>query len=102
MGEGISISAEVTNTGERAAEEVVQFYVRDLVGSITRPVKELKGFQKIKLEPGQKVTVSFKISTDDLAFHDSNMRYAAEPGVFNAWIGGSSDTDLRTEFSVLE
>jgi beta-glucosidase len=102
MGGIITISAEVKNTGKYTAEEVVQLYIRDLVGSITRPVKELKGFRKVRLEKGQQVTVDFEINTDNLAFYDSGMRYAAEPGTFNAWIGGCSDTDLRTEFSVID
>jgi beta-glucosidase len=101
LGESLTISAVLTNRGARAADEVVQFYVRDLVGSTTRPVKELKGFRRIRLEPGQSATVEFDLHTDDLAFHGRTMQFATEPGEFRAWIGGDSDTELCTTFSVL-
>jgi beta-glucosidase len=100
MGETIQISAEVTNHGAFVTEEVVQLYTRDLVGSVTRPVKELKGFKRIRLEPGQCEKVRFEIHTDDLAFYDRNMKFVVEPGFFHAWIGGDSNTGLRTEFSI--
>ena len=67
---------------------------------MTRPVKELKGFKKIRLEPGQRVKVSFDIHTEDLAFCNRNMQFATEPGLFHAWIGGDSNAVLRTEFSI--
>lgn len=97
-GGAVTISAEVTNTGDRAADEVVQLYVRDLVGSVTRPVRELKGFRRVRLEPGETVTVSFVLRAEDLAFHGRDMRLVTEPGEFHAWIGGSSATELRTAF----
>jgi beta-glucosidase len=100
LGEVVTISATVSNRGGMAADEVVQLYVRDLVGSVTRPVKELKGFRRIRLEPGDTVTVEFDLHTDDLAFHGHDMRLAAEPGEFHAWIGGDSDTTLRTTFRI--
>jgi beta-glucosidase len=98
----IVISADVFNTGPRAADEVVQLYVRDLVGSVTRPVRELKGFQTIHLGPGDRRTVSFTLRAADLAFAGRAMRRVIEPGEFHAWIGGSSETELRTEFSLAE
>lgn len=98
----IVISADVFNTGPRAADEVVQLYVRDLVGSVTRPVRELKGFQTIHLGPGDRRTVSFTLRAEDLAFAGRAMRRVIEPGQFHAWIGGSSETELRTEFSLAE
>ncbi len=98
----IVISADVFNTGPRAADEVVQLYVRDLVGSVTRPVRELKGFQTIHLGPGDRRTVSFTLRAADLAFAGRAMRRVIEPGQFHAWIGGSSETELRTEFSLAE
>lgn len=98
MTETITLSADVINTGEREGEEVVQLYVRDLVGSVTRPVRELKGFQKIRLAPGERRTVSFTLSARDLAFHGRNMQLAAEPGRFHAWIGGDSNASLHAEF----
>jgi len=100
LGDTVTISADLTNAGEVAAEEVVQLYVRDLVASITRPVKELKGFRRVRLEPGQTVTVDFDLHTNDLAFFGRDMRPTTEPGEFHAWIGGSSDTQLRTQFRI--
>jgi len=89
------VIAEVTNTGKREGAEVVQMYIRDVVSSVTRPVKELKGFQKISLHPGQKKTVSFEISPDLLAFYDVNMKCVVEPGEFFIMVGNSSrDQDL--------
>lgn len=86
----ISVSTTVTNTGTVTGKEVVQLYIRDRVGSVTRPVKELKSFKKISLEPGEKKTVSFDITTDDLKFYDNNLRYDWEPGTFEIMIGGNS------------
>jgi len=100
-GDGVTISAAVSNHGQRAAEEVVQLYVRDLVGSVTRPVKELKGFRRIRLEPGQTLTVEFELLSDDFAFHGRDLRRAVEPGEFHAWIGGDSDAGLGTHFRIL-
>ena len=102
MGDAVTVSAELTNKGDVAADEVVQLYVRDLVGNVTRPVKELKGFKRVRLEPGQTVTVDFELHTDDLAFFGRNMQLMTEPGAFHAWIGGSSETELRTEFRVID
>lgn len=102
IGETVTVSAELTNTGLVAATEVVQLYLRDLVGNVTRPVRELKGFQRLRLEPGQTRTVSFGLHTDDLAFFGRDMRPITEPGVFHVWIGGSSATELRTEFRIRE
>jgi beta-glucosidase len=87
--------ATVTNTGKREGAEVVQMYIRDAVSSITRPVKELKGFQKVTLRPGEKKTVSFDITPDLLASYDVNMKYVVEPGEFFILVGNSSrDQDL--------
>lgn len=89
--------AEVTNTGKRAGSEVVQVYIRDRVSSVTRPVKELKGFQKIELLPGETKTVVLSITSDSLAFYDVGMNYTVEPGEFEIMVGTSSrDTDLQT------
>jgi beta-glucosidase len=102
LGSTVTISAEVTNRGEVAADEVVQLYCRDVVASITRPVRELKGFRRVRIEPGQKVTVAFELHTDDLAFYGRDMQCTVEPGEFHAWIGGSSETDLRTTFRIID
>jgi len=101
IGESIAISADVTNTGDREAEEVVQLYVRDPVATVTRPVRELKGFRKVRIGAGETLAVTFELHTDDLAFHGRDMRLASEPGLFHAWIGGSSEASLRTEFEVV-
>ena len=87
---------DVTNTGKRAGTEVVQMYIRDLVSSVTRPVKELKGFQKIALQPGETKTVALDITPESLAFYDINMKYVVEPGEFEIMVGNSSrDADLQ-------
>ncbi len=101
VGQSLIISVDVTNTSNITADEVVQLYVRDLVGNVTRPVRELKGFKRIRLEPGEKRTVDFELHSDDLAFYGRRMQRMTEPGEFHAWIGGSSETELRTEFRVV-
>ena len=100
--ERITISAELTNSGHRAADEVAQLYIRDPVASVTRPVKELKGFAKLRLEPGERRTVAFTLGAADLAFHGRDMKPRTEPGRFEAWIGGSSDTQLKISFELVE
>ncbi len=90
------VLVDVTNTGKRAGSEVVQMYIRDCVSSVTRPVKELKGFQKVWLEPGEKKTVTLEISPEALAFYDVHMNYVVEPGDFEITVGNSSrDSDLQ-------
>ena len=88
--ESATVRLKVTNTGKRAGDEVVQLYIRDLVGSITRPVRELKGFNKIFLRAGESKTVSFTITRDLLRFYDYDLNYVAEPGDFDIMIGGNS------------
>ena len=102
LGETVTVSAELTNTGAVAAAEIVQLYVRDLVGSVTRPVRELKGFERVLLEPGETVTVAFQLNSDDLAFYDRDMNLSVEPGEFHAWIGGNSETEMRTGFRIIK
>jgi beta-glucosidase len=102
MGGTVTISAELSNRGDVEAEEIVQLYTRDLVASITRPVKELKGFRRERLRPGETRTVSFDLRTDDLAFYGRDGKLRVEPGLFHAWIGGSSDIDLHTAFRIVD
>ena len=83
-------SITITNSGKKDGKEVVQLYIRDLVGSITRPVKELKGFQKIFLKAGESKTVTFNITTNDLKFYNSELKYDWEPGDFVIMVGGNS------------
>ena len=97
VGESARLSVEVTNTGARAGDEVVQFYVRDLVSSTTRPVKELKGFRRVSLAPGESATVTFEVTPDALAFHGIDLSYRVEPGAFRLMVGPSSrDEDLQS------
>lgn len=99
--EDFNISVEVTNTGNFDGEEVVQLYVRDLFGSVTRPIKELKGFEKIFLKMGETKTVVFKLNSDSLRFYNSNMDFVAEPGKFEAFVGENSTADtLKVSFEL--
>ena len=91
----VKVSVDITNTGNFDGKEVVQLYIRDLVGSVTRPIKELKGFQKINIKKGEKQTVTFDISVEDLKFYNSDLKYVAEPGDFEVFIGSNSDTNLK-------
>lgn len=94
--ESTKVLVDVTNTGKRAGTEVVQMYVRDLFSTVTRPIKELKGFKKIRLEPGEMTTVQIEITPDSLAFYDIDMNYVVESGEFEIMVGNSSrDADLR-------
>lgn len=87
---------DVTNTGKREGTEVVQMYIRDLVSSVTRPVKELKGFCKVRLKPSETTTVALDITPDELSFYDRHMKYVVEPGEFEIMVGNSSrDVDLQ-------
>ena len=86
----LTATVTVTNTGNREGKEIVQLYIHDVVGANTRPVKELKGFQKIQLKPGENKTVSFDITTDDLKYYHTDMSYNWEPGEFEIMIGPNS------------
>ncbi len=91
-----NVSVTVKNTGSRAGTETIQLYIRDLFSSVTRPVKELKGFQKVSLKPGENKTVTLEIKPDSLSFYDINMEYVVEPGDFEIMVGNSSrDEDLQ-------
>lgn len=95
-GASARVSADVTNTGTRAGSETVQMYIRDVFSSATRPLKELKGFRRVVLEPGETRTVAFDITPQLLAFYDAQMKYTAEPGDFEIMVGNSSrDADLQ-------
>jgi len=100
VGEDVVVSAEVINLGDIEAYEIVQLYIRDLVGNVTRPVKELKGFQKVRLKPGENRKISFTLTSQDLAFYNRNMDLVIEPGEFEVWIGGSSEADLKATFEL--
>lgn len=96
----IQASVELKNTGNYKAAEVVQLYVRDLVGSVVRPVKELKGFQRVTLAPGESQTVKFELPVSDLAFWNIDMEYVVESGDFQLWIAGDSASGEPVGFSV--
>lgn len=102
LGAAITISASLRNIGERSAEEVVQLYVRDPVASITRPVRELKGFQRLRLDPGQALRVEFELRAAELGFHGHQRRQVVEPGRFLVWVGGSSNAELAGEFELVD
>lgn len=96
VGESTRVLVDVTNTGARKGDEVVQLYVRDVVSSVTRPVKELKGFLRVTLDPGQTRTVALDVTPDRLAFYDIDMNFRVEPGEFRLMVGSSSrDQDLQ-------
>jgi len=94
MGGEVKVAVDVRNVGGRAGDEVVQLYVRDAQAKITRPVKELKGFMRISLEPGERKTVVFTLFVNQLGFYDENMEFVVEPGTVEVMIGGASD-DIR-------
>jgi beta-glucosidase len=96
----ITASVNVTNTGTRKGKETVQLYTRQMVGRIARPVKELKGFQQITLEPGETKKVTFPISVDDLKFYNSDLKYVYEPGDFKVFIGTSSADVKEADFKL--
>ncbi|MDH6306144.1 beta-glucosidase [Parabacteroides sp. PF5-5] len=98
----IIASVTVTNTGKTVGKEVVQLYIRDLVGSITRPVKELKGFEKIELKAGESKTVRFKITPELLKFYNYDLEYVSEPGEFKVMVGGNSHDILSAGFSLIK
>jgi beta-glucosidase len=102
MDASLTVSARITNTGKRVADEIVQLYIRDLAASVTRPVKELKGFKRISLNPGEGKTVEFTLKASDLAFWNDKMEFKPEPGKFHVWIGPSSAEGLKGEFALTE
>ena len=100
--ETLTVTTTVTNTGKYPGVETVQLYIRDLVGSITRPVKELKNFQKVELKPGETKTVSFKLTSDDLRFYNADLKYVAEPGDFLVFCGTDSKSVKEAKFTLLQ
>ena len=96
--DSLTISAKITNTGRREAEEVAQLYIRDRVASLTRPIRELKGFRKIKLPPGASTEVQFTLTRQELAFYDAKMQLVSEPGEFDVWIAPSAVDGVSRRF----
>ncbi|WP_179337019.1 beta-glucosidase BglX [Winogradskyella ludwigii] len=96
----VEVSVDVTNSGDYDGKEVVQLYIRDVVGSVTRPVRELKGFQKVEIKKGETKTVTFKLTVEDLKFYNSTLDFVAEPGAFQVFIGANSDTKMMKAFEL--
>jgi beta-glucosidase len=100
MGGKFTVTADVANTGRYEADEVVQFYTHQLAASVARPVRELRGFERIHLKPGEKRAVSFTIGTGDVAFYNENMQLVTEPGAFEAWIAPDSASGPKVTFEI--
>jgi beta-glucosidase len=100
LSDKIIASVDVTNTGERNGEEIVQFYVRDLVGDVTRPVRELKGFKKVHLNKGETVNVTFMLSTGELSYYHQDMSFSTDPGDFELFIGTNSVETKKISFNI--
>lgn len=98
--ETIRVTADIENTGKRVGDEVVQVYVRDVAASIARPVKELKGFQRITLQPGQKRSVEFVLGAEHLGFYNHEMKFVVEPGEFRVMVGSNSQDVIEKTFEV--
>ncbi len=100
-GEELRVSVDVTNTGDRDGQEVVQMYIQDVLGCVARPVRELKAFEKIGLKKGEKKTVTFTITDDMLKFYDLDMNYTTEPGTFKVYVGSDSNANDTVEFELI-
>ncbi len=101
LGGEVEVSAEVTNTGRREGDEIVQLYIRSHAGSVTRPVRELKGFRRVHLKAGERQTVRFRLSSGDLAAYNQQMQWQTEPGRFQVWIAPDSARGVSGEFVVV-
>jgi beta-glucosidase len=101
-GDTLRVLVDVTNSGGRDGQEIVQLYVRDLVASLTRPVKELKAFERVRIPAGETKAVELALPVSSLGFHDASMRYVVEPGAFKLWVGGDSRSGLESGFEVVE
>ncbi|HMC54575.1 MAG TPA: beta-glucosidase BglX [Gemmatimonadaceae bacterium] len=98
--DSLVVAVDLTNTGTRVGTEVAQLYLRDDAATVTRPVRELKGFRRVTLQPGQTQTLRFTLRPEDLSMFDREMRRVVEPGTFTVWVGGSSDATLAGRFTV--
>ncbi|WP_179021997.1 beta-glucosidase BglX [Winogradskyella forsetii] len=96
----ITVSVDVTNSGDYDGKEVVQLYIRDVVGTVTRPVKELKSFKKVHIPKGETKTITFNITIEDLKFYNSDLDFVAEPGKFHVFMGTDSTTEMMKEFEL--
>ena len=96
----VTASVDVTNTGSRAGDDVVQLYIHDPVASISQPIRRLRGFQRVTLAPGATQTVTFTLDTSDFGFYDNRARFVVEPGTIDVYAGDSSAADLTQSFAV--
>ena len=96
----VTASVDVTNTGARQGDEVVQLYLHDPVASISQPVRRLRGFQRVTLAPGQKTTINFTLDQSDFGFYDNRGRFVVEPGLIDVYAGDSSSATLKQSFTV--
>jgi beta-glucosidase len=99
-GEPVKVTVDVRNTGRRPGDEVVQLYVSDVAASVTRPVKQLRGFQRVTIAPGETRTLSFTLDDDDLGMYGRDLRWVVEPGAFDVMVGGDSATGLKARLMV--
>jgi beta-glucosidase len=100
-GAGITATADVTNTGSRSGDEVVQLYIHDPVASISQPVRRLRDFERVTLDPGQTKTVQFTLDSSDVGFYDNSGRFVVEPGKIDVYVGNSSSAELNSSFTVV-
>lgn len=100
--ETVKVAIDVTNTGKFDGKEVVQLYLKDVVGSVTRPVRELKDFKKITLKKGEKQTVTFEISVEKLKFYNADLNFVAEPGLFEVYVGTDSNAENKVSFELVD
>lgn len=96
----VSVAVEVTNTGNRAGTAVAQCYVRDVVAGVARPVRELKGFERVPLQAGETKTIVFRLGPEELSYLDENGNPVLEPGHFQVWVGGDCNAELGSEFEI--
>jgi len=96
------VAVTVANVGKRDGDEVVQLYIRDVVGSVTTPIRALKGFERVNIRAGESLTVTFKLGERELSLIDRNLRRVVEPGIFEVYVGGSSVTSMKAEFEVTD
>ena len=98
--ESLAVSVEVENVGQRTGDEVVQLYIREVAASMTRPVKELKGFRRVTLQPGEKQRIEFVLTPEQLGFYNRQMKFVVEPGEFRVMVGPDSENVTETKFEV--
>ncbi|MHB0967905.1 MAG: fibronectin type III-like domain-contianing protein, partial [Bellilinea sp.] len=99
-GETVNVSVQVQNTAQRAGDEVVQCYVQDCVSRLTRPVRELKGFRRVSLQPGETRRVEFTLGPDEFSYYGPGGKWVLEPGEFKVWVGNDSRAELEGFFTV--